>query len=112
MRTAALLALLISGCDPVAFALDTGLVPGLREASAQSCCACLADQAPPEESRGRCSPADDNGRAGCLCEPDGDTCAEVLLAGEVLSVVGACTAEDGPCAEACDSVLAYPAEAP
>lgn len=101
---------LLCACDPEAFLLDVGLVPGMRESYVQDCCACLASEAPPPGvASAACLPEDGGpARATCLCDASADACEEALLAGGSITLVGACAAEDGPCASACKQVLAFP----
>ena len=112
VAASALLAALlpVASCNPEAFLLDVGLVPGMRESYVESCCICLEREAPPSGAL-RCPPSGDGGdaeRASCLCQPATEACMETLLEGGTLRVVGACTQAGGPCSDACEDVLVYP----
>lgn len=112
----ALLGLVLgAACDLRQLVLESELLPGLRDEIVQGCCDCLAsgqtlvagdacsgEDLPPRDA----GPLVEN---PCLCGGmTGGTCADVLIAGGIVDVVGGCTLPGGECEEACEGVLAYP----
>lgn len=120
MRRALLLAallapalLVVSSCDWRRIVLESELAPGVRDEIVRECCDCLAhgEVVLEEDACGGDRPAEEDAESSpspCLCGLEGEACFEALSTGEVVMVVGGCTASGGPCEAACDGVLAYP----
>lgn len=102
----------MGGCDWRRIVLESELAPGVRAEIVRECCDCLAFRSVRLEEDA-CGSEPSSSDAGvpwsrCLCGMETDACADALLSGAVIELVGACTAASGPCATECEGVLAYP----
>lgn len=98
--------------------LDVGLFPGARETAVTQCCACLVgtrrDNEDISAGTSDCTEAGftdagaTDANSACVCALPQSECEAQLLAGQRISVRGACTQADGVCAQDCENVLAYP----
>lgn len=82
-----------------------------------SCCECLEQSSSENaaDSSPTCAvttlPVDagvPSGEAPCLCGGDAQSCSSALQDGRGIELIGACVVENGPCADACADLLAFP----
>jgi hypothetical protein len=109
-------------CNPLAAGAGSELLSFLRDDLAVDCCNCLARESTVVASTVLLCPQSDAGTnpdsgqivssasltSPCLCGDDASSCREILNEGGELTLQGSCVQENGPCASACDGILAYP----